>query len=163
MKLQDLILKTDLDMTPEQVKAFFLGVLTAERPLPFSKAMEEMLSQTPEAQKELEEEMKALWGELQAKKMISLQKIFGDESDLHDFLLTAKDQLDFYLTALSLSGTNIESCKDEERADLIDALEDLVMELDDYLSEEKPNPSQGEELKEALLETWSDYLEMIKR
>jgi len=163
MKLQELIGQTDLDMTPSQVKAFFLGALTAERPLPFSKAMEEMLSETPEAHKVLEQDLKILWDDLQKNKVIELKKIFSDESKLEEFLTQAKDQLDFYLTALSLSGTNIENCKNEAWADLIDELEDFVMELDDYLSETHPDQGKGEELKENLLETWDQYVKIFKQ
>lgn len=162
MKLQELIGQTDLDMTPSQVKAFLLGALTAERPLPFPKAMEEMLSESPKAQKVLEQELKIFWDELQKNKVSELKNIFSDESKLEEFLTQAKDQLDFYLTALSLSGTNIENCKNEEWADLIDELEDFVMELDDYLSENNPDQEQGEELKENLLETWDQYVKIFK-
>ncbi len=64
MKLQELIGQTDLDMTPSQVKAFFLGALTAERSLPFPKAMEEMLSETHpdlEQGEELKENLLETW------------------------------------------------------------------------------------------------------
>ena len=158
MKLQELIGHANLDMSVAHIKAFFLGVLTAEKPLHFAKAVEEMMSETPEATKELEPELKKLWDELVTNKPAELQKMFPASSDLKEFLTNAKDQLDFYLTALSLSGTNTETCKNEDVADLIDELEDTVMELDEYLSEDKPDEAEGEEIKELLLEAWQDYL-----
>lgn len=161
MKLQELINQTELDMTENQVKAFFLGAMTAERALPFSKALEEMLDQTPEAKGVLEAEFKRLWDEVQMNQTNELQHLFGPNTNLKEFLLEAKDQLDFYLTALSLSGTNVESCKNEDLADLIDELEDAVMDLDEYLSEDSPNASEGVELKEMLLETWQDFIKKI--
>jgi hypothetical protein len=162
MKLQELIGQTELDMTIPQIKAFFLGFMTAEKPLPFPKAMEELLSQTPEAQGTLEAELKNLWEELHRNKASELKRIFPSKTNLKEFLAEAKDQLDFYLTALSLSGTNTESCKDEDRADLIDELEDTVMDLEAYLSETSVEESEGEELKEMLLEAWDDYLKTSK-
>ena len=53
MKLHELIGQTDLDMSLAQVKAFFLGVMSAERPMPFAKAAEEMMAESPEAKKQL--------------------------------------------------------------------------------------------------------------
>lgn len=158
MKLQELIGHANLDMSIAHIKAFFLGVLSAERPLPFVKAVEEMMAETPEAVKELEPELKKLWDELVKNKPAELQKLFPVSSDLKEFLSNAKDQLDFYLTALSLSGTNTETCKNEDVADLIDELEDTVMDLDEYLSESNADEAEGEELKELLLEAWQDYL-----
>jgi hypothetical protein len=158
MKLQELIGHANLDMSVAHIKAFFLGVLSAERPLPFVKAVEEMMAETPEAIKELEPELKKLWDELVKNKPAELQKLFPESSDLKEFLSNAKDQLDFYLTALSLSGTNTETCKNEDVAELIDELEDTVMDLDEYLSESNADEVEGEELKELLVEAWQDYL-----
>lgn len=158
MKLQELIGHANLDMSVAHIKAFFLGVLSAERPLPFVKAVEEMMAETPEAIKELEPELKKLWDELVKNKPAELQKLFPESSDLKEFLSNAKDQLDFYLTALSLSGTNTETCKNEDVAELIDELEDTVMDLDEYLSESNADEVEGEELKEFLVEAWMDYL-----
>jgi hypothetical protein len=163
MKLQELIGRSDLDMTVAHIKAFFLGVQTAEKPLHFAKAVEEMMAETPEAIKELEPELKKLWDELAQNKPAELQKIFPASSDLKEFLTNAKDQLDFYLTALSLSGTNTETCKNEDMAELIDELEDTVMDLDEYLSETNPDEAEGEEIKDLLLEVWQEYLAAAKQ
>jgi hypothetical protein len=161
MKLQELINQTELDMTVNQVKAFFLGAMTAERALSFSKALDEILDQSPEAKGVLETEFKRLWDQVQINKVNELQHLFSANANLKEFLLEAKDQLDFYLTALSLSGTNVESCKNEELGDLIDELEDAVMDLDEYLSEDSPNASEGMELKEMLMETWQNFIKKI--
>jgi hypothetical protein len=162
MKLQELIKSTELDMTTDQVKAFLLGVLTAQRPLPFPQAIEEMLSATPEAAPILEAELKLLWDHLLQHQSSELKNIFPKSPNLKDFLSLAKDQMDFYLTGLGLSGTNVENCKNQEVADLLDELEDSVMDLDEYLSEEESNLEEGEEHKEMLLETWQDYLKVAK-
>ena len=163
MKLQELINASELDMSIAHIKAFFLGVLSAEKPMPFNLAMNEMLSEVPEAAKSLEPELKKLWDDLVKNKPAELQSLFPESSDLKVFLASAKDQLDFFLTAMSLSGTNTESCKNEDVADLIDELEDTVMDLDEYLSEDDADADEGKELKEMLLEAWQDYIRTSKQ
>lgn len=158
MKLQELITQSELDMSVAHIKAFFLGVLSAQKPLSFNKAVEEMLSETPELIPELSPALKDLWEELQTNRPFELQNLFPPSSDLKEFLNLAKEQLDFYLTAMSLSGTNTENCASEDVADLIDELEDTVMDLEDYLADSKATIEEGEEEKEFLLETWQDFL-----
>jgi hypothetical protein len=159
MKIQELIQATELDMTELQIRAFFLGVLSAERPLPFSKALEELLSQTPEAKPALEAPLKTLWEELSKDLPTALAALFPEQNNLQSFMEMAKDQLDYFLTALSLSGTNTENCKNAQFAELIDELEDTVEDLDDYLTEEG-DPEDGEDFKEFLLGTWNDLVEL---
>ncbi len=163
MKLQELINESELDMSIAHIKAFFLGVLSADKPMPFHMAVSEMLSEVPEAAKSLEPELKKLWDELVKNKPAELQAIFPASSNLKEYLSNAKDQLDFYLTAMSLSGTNVETCKNEDVADLIDELEDTVMDLDEYVSDDNADADEGEELKEMMLEAWQDYLRTSKQ
>jgi hypothetical protein len=163
MKLQELIGQTDLDMNLAHIKAFFLGVMSADRPLPFHKAMQELLAETPEATGTLEKELKVLWDELEKNKPAALQKLFPESGDIKDYLTDAKDQLDFFLTAMSLSGTNTESCKNEDVADLIDELEDTVMDLEDFLSDPALEEDEAVEFKETLLETWQEFLKVSKQ
>jgi hypothetical protein len=158
MKFQELIDKTDLDMTEAQVKAFFLGVLSAERPMPFAKAMSELLSEAESAQKELESELKKTWDSLSANLKPELEKMFPQESNIHTFMEISKDQLDYFLTAMSLSGTNTESCKNEALSELIDELEDTVEDMDEFLTDEDATKEDGEEFKEFLLGTWADFV-----
>ena len=157
MKLQELIDSTDLDMTEAQVKAFFLGVLCAEKPLPYPKALEELLAETPDAKKELEAPLKVLWDKCQANLKAELEKMFPQEDDITAFMELAKDQLDYFLTAMSLSGTNTESCQDEELAELIDELEDTVEDMDEFLSDSHATKEDGDDFKEFLLGTWAEF------
>jgi len=159
MKLQELIDKSPLDMSLPQIKAFLLGVLTAEKPMTFHHAVDEMLAENPSSKSELESELKKLWDDLSTHKSKSLANMFEPNNDVNEFLETCKEQLDYYLTALSLSGTNIEDSNDEELGALLEDLEDLVMELDDYLAEENKSTSDAEELKEVLLGLWAEYVE----
>ncbi len=157
MKLEDLIDSTDLDMTPIQVKAFFLGILCAEKPLPYHEALKEVLSETPEAKPILEAPFKELWEDLRKNLRPELENMFPQDSDIHQFIEIAKDQLDYFLTGMSLSGTHTEKCDDEELAELIDELEDTVEDMDDFLADSEAANESGEELKALLLDTWKDF------
>lgn len=162
MKIQSLIDNTDLEMTEMQVKAFFLGVLCAEKPLPYPKALAELLSEAPEAKKDLEAPLKSLFEELQKNLKAELAKMFPDEKDIHKFMEISRDQLDYFLMAMSLSGTHAESCDDEELAELIDELEDSVEDMDNFLSEEDADEKEGEDFKGFLLGTWKDFVSTKK-
>jgi len=157
MKLQELIEQTDFDMTEAQIKAFFLGVICAEKPLPFSKALEELLVEAANVKETLEAPLKKVWDECQANTKAELEKMFPIEEDVNQFIEIAKDQLDYFLTAMSLSGTNTESCDDEDLAELIEELEDSVEDMDDFLSDSNATKEDGEDFKEFLLGTWSEF------
>lgn len=158
MSVQDQIDSTELDMTEAQVKAFFLGILCAEKPLPFHKALIELLSETPEAKEKLEASFQSIWTDLTKNLKNELAQMFPIENDIHTFLEISKDQLDFFLTGMSLSGSNIESCKDEDLSTLIEELEDAVEDLDDFLSDSEASSEEGEDFKEYLLETWKNFV-----
>jgi hypothetical protein len=157
MDLQELINSTDLDMTPPQVRAFMLGALSAQRPMSFTMALRELLSQNPEDSDVLEEAFKGVWREIENNPSLEFINFFPDAKSPQHFLEIAKDQLDFFLTALSLAGTTAESCQQEELADFLDELEDTVMELDEYLVDEE-DQDRAKELKEMLLETWGEFV-----
>lgn len=162
MKLQELIDSTDLDMTEAQVKAFFLGVLCAEKPMPVGKAIDELLEEVPEAKKELEAPLRELFEKLKKNVKSELENMFPIEDDINTFMELSKDQLDYFLTAMSLSGTNTESCDDEDLAELIDELEDTVEDMDEFLSDSHATKEDGEEFKEFLLGTWADFVSTKK-
>lgn len=158
MNLQALIDSTELDMTVDQVKAFFLGVLCADRPLSFGQALEELLSEAPDSKKELEGELKKMWSMLETNSIKELENIFPQEGDVKVFLEKARDQLDYFLTALTLSGTNSDDCEIEEMGEVIEELEDTVMDMDEYLSVSNPASEDSEQLKENLLESWNEFI-----
>lgn len=158
MKLHAAIESTGLDMTEMQVKAFFLGVLCAEKPMPAGKAIDELLSDMPEAKKDLEAPLKSLYAEMHGNLKFELQGIFPEGLHIREFMEIAKDQLDYFLTAMSLSGTNMETCDDEELAELIDELEDTVEDMEDYLADEEASEKDGEDFKGFLLDTWQEFV-----
>lgn len=158
MKIQELIDSTDLDMTEAQVKAFFLGVLCAEKPLPYPKALEELLSEAPDAKAKLESPLKETWDHLQKNLKKELSVMFPNEKDITTFMEISRDQLDYFLTAMSLSGTHLEKCDDPGLLELIDELEDSVEDMDDYLSDEEATKEDGEDFKSFLLGAWEEFV-----
>lgn len=151
MKLQELTTKYDLNI--DLIKAFFLGVLNSKKPMKFEAAMDELLENEAEAKKELAAELQTFWKELEAKKIVETQNLFqGGDLEL------LKDKLDQFLTAMSLCGTHSESV-DEPINEIMEDLEDTVEDMEDYLSEDKPDAEEGEEMKEFMLETWQAFLE----
>lgn len=158
MNLQELIAQTDLDLNEGQVRAFFLGALFADKPLPFNKAQEELLSEAPEAKKALEPHLKTLWDKLNDKDQDQLASLFPDKGSVQEFLTTALERLDYFLTGLSLAG----SLADDEQTEVLDELENVVMDLDEYLSDDKPEAEAGEELKEQLMGAWEELVKLKK-
>lgn len=161
MELQALIDQTDLDMTVAQVRAFFLGVLTATKPLPFPKALTELLAPSPDAKSSLEPDLKKMWDQLSKNHPAELQNLFTENANIVQYLTDARDQLDYFLTALSISGTNADT-DNEDLADMIDELEDVVMDMDEFVTQKNPNLNEGKEIKETLLETWADFVQTHK-
>lgn len=157
MELREKIESTDLDMTEAQVKAFFLGILCAEKPMPFAKGLEELLAEVPDAKRTLEAPLKVLWDELRTNLKFELDHMFPEEDNIVTFMEISKDQLDFFLTAMSLSGTSTDSCDDEELAELIDELEDTIEDMEEYLEDKDATKEDGENFKEFLLATWADF------
>lgn len=159
MNLQELINDTEIDMSAESLKAFFLGFMSAERPFNFHQALKEL--DIPESNPKLDQELEALWKGLEKNKEKELENLFPSSANLNEYLENAKEKLDYFLTALTLAGTSADTCKNEELADLMEELEDTVIDLDEYLSEPS-SEKDGEELKELLNETWKDFLECNK-
>lgn len=157
MKLQDHIDSTDLDMSEAQIKAFFLGMLCAEKVPSAGQAVDEFLSDFPEARAALTAPLKEAWDYLSKNTRTELEKMFPEEGDIIVFVEAAKEQLDFFLTGMSLAGTNTESCEDEELANFIDELEETVEDMEDFLADSEADAEDGEDFKEFLLETWKEF------
>jgi hypothetical protein len=161
MTLQERFDQTDLNMTVPQVKAFFLGGLMAENPMIFSKALTEVLEET-ETAKTLEGELKEIWDSLTKNMKPELEKMFPEEEELLVFMEVAKDQLDFFLTGMSLAGTNAESCKNEAMIEFIEEFESMVEDLDEFLTDDQATEEDGEEFKGYILEAWAEFVSSRK-
>lgn len=159
MKLQDHINSTDFEMSEEQVKAFLLGVLSAEKPMSVEKAIQELMNETPDARATLEAPLKATFESLKKNLKAELASMFSNEADITAFMEMARDRLDYFLTGMSLSGTNVDNCKDSGLLELIEELEDSVEDLDDFLSDSEASAEDGEDFKDFLLGTWKDFVD----
>lgn len=152
MNLQGLIDNLDIDLTVPMIKSFFLGALVADKPMNFSKAFDELMSESLQKAK-FESTLKEYWEELNSNKVKELNSLFAPGLNLE----VAKDQLDYFLTAMALAGTTSESCRNEEIIEILEGLEDLVMDMDDLLAE--GNLESTEELTEDLINLWQGFLE----
>ncbi len=151
------------DLTLPQIKAFFLGAMKGEKPLSPTEAFKELCSEITPLTPALELVLKEIWEEVKKSPQKELKNLFPVNVDVFHFLETAQLQLDAFLTALNLSGTYAESCEDEDLAEILDELEDMVLDLDEYLSLEDPSKDDGEELKSGLMETWEDLVNTISK
>jgi hypothetical protein len=158
MKLQDHLNSTDLDMTEAQVKAFFLGMLCAEKIPSTSQAVDEFLSDFPNLRPILTAPLKVEYEQLRHHLKRELESMLPVENEVRVFIETTKDQLDFFLTGMSLAGTNTEACEDENLAEFIDELEDIVEDMDDFLADSEATSIDGEDFKKFLLELWSEFV-----
>ncbi len=147
-------------MEAQFVKAFFLGALTAEKPMAFSKALNEVYVHAPEEMEKNESSLKAEWDQLSKNLKAEMTRLLDDEGkeDL-EFLKDAQENMDHYLTGLSLSGTTMDSCKNEELADLLDEMEDVVLDLETYIMEENYKANETKEFKEIIVSLWSDMIQ----
>jgi len=132
----------DLDMTTLQVKAYLLGALMAEKPRSFEAAFKDMAEEV-QGNDVFKKQTEALYLELKKDLKKSLAETFLSILEEENFFELAQDQLDFFLTALSLSGTHFENCSDENLGEFIDALEDLLMEMEDAPLEEHKEDYQS--------------------
>lgn len=158
MNIENLLQQTDLGMNSSQVKAFFLGALCADKPLSFDKALAELLAEGPEARDVLEKDLGALYEELKKDLGKALTEMIVDQKDLRMFVEANRDQLDYFLTGLSLAGTNVENAKDEDMAGLIEELEETVEELDDFMADEDADDQVALGYKKFLFETWEEFV-----
>ena len=158
MKLQEILDKHDLEVSADHIKAFFLGVFSAEKPMPYSKALTEILADTPEYEGELSPELKILWAQIEKDQKKELASMFPTTAEVVPFLESSLTLLDYFLTGMSLSGTNSDSCKDEELLEFVEVIEEFTEDLDEYLSEDKPTLEEGEVLKKFLLDNWNEFI-----
>lgn len=158
MKLTEIIEKHELDITIPQIKAFFLGVNSAEKPLPFPKALDELLDESVELKGELEAPLKELWDEITKNLKTELGNLLPVDEELLPFLEASILRLDYFLTGMSLSGTSADSTKNEELAEFIEELEDAIETIDEILSEKKFAQDEAEDMREFLLGAWAEFV-----
>lgn len=153
MNIEQSLLNSGLDLSANQLKSFILGGLSAKVPLELEKALEEIFSEEPEARAGLEKEISEFYENLKVTRKDELRSLMTED------LGSSFESLDFFLTGLSIAGTHAEST-DGELSEIIEDLEDLVMDLEEYLETEGSEEDQ-EELTNALLGTWEALLKQL--
>lgn len=157
MDLQQVIDGTDLEITAEQARAFFVGAQSADHPLNFGKAIDELLAEHFHTLKDVENDLKGLWENVGSSLKSQAENLFPEDRDLVTQLTIAEGNLNYFLTAMSLAGTNSENAKNDHMMELIDTLEDLVTDLEDFIAD-PADLKEGERLNLHLKEVWEDFL-----
>lgn len=157
MKLTEILTKHELDITIPQIKAFFLGVNSADKPLPFPKALDELLDESVHLKDELEGPLKELWDEIIKNYKTEMGNLLPVDEELSLFLEAAILRLDYFLTGMGLAGTSSENAKDPAVAEFIEEIEDAIETIDEILSEEKLDKEDAEDMREFLLGAWEEF------
>lgn len=157
MKLTEILTKHELDITVPQIKAFFLGVNSADKPLPFSKSLDELLDESIHLKDELEGPLKELWDEITKNYKQEMGNLLPVDEELAPFLEASILRLDYFLTGMGLAGTSSESAQDPAVAEFIEELEDAIETIDEILSEEKLDKEDAEDMREFLLGAWEEF------
>lgn len=153
MNISQSLENSGLDLSVNQLKSFLLGGLTAKIPLDLDKALEEIFSEEPEARANLEKDIVEFYQNLKVTRQNEVEGLISND------LGTSFENLDFFLTGLSIAGTHADSV-DGELGEIIEDLEDLVMDLEEFL-ETDGDAEVKEELTDALLGTWEALLKQL--
>ncbi len=144
-----------MEMNQIETKALFLGVLSAQKPLPFRDVCHEVEGE--------EAELKPLWDNLREDVPGNRKKLFAMENmPLVERVMHFSRLGDLFLSGLILSGTDIEDLDNEDAADLLDEMEDHVLLMDDWLAQQdevtdhEAWTKDGEKYCREFLELWSE-------
>ena len=157
MDLQESIDQTSIGMTEGQVRAFFVGVQCADHPMNFTKAVDELLAEHLDAMKDLEFVFKQLWKDIEGNLRGEAENLFPDFRTAKETITTAHANLDYFLTAMSLAGTNSESAQNAHMMELIDSMESILEELEEFMDDPE-DLKVGEDLKHELDQMWTEFM-----
>lgn len=155
-------------MNALQARAFFAGVLTGTKPLKFQQALKELVKDDEEAAAIGEAALQDIWSKcekgLRAERKAML-KITA--KDLSGQIAELSAIGDYFLTGLTVAGTDFEDMPNEDASDLLTEMEDHLLLLDEWIAEgEEGDPSatwkqDGEKYKAEFLEIWKELEEAI--
>lgn len=155
-------------MNIQQARAFFVGVLSGTKPLKFEQAIQELLNDDTEAEALGEAALTDLWNkcekglknERQAMLKVSAK---GPLEQVKELAAVG----DYFLTGLTVAGTDFEEMPNEEASDLLTEMEDHLLLLDEWIAEgEDGEPSaewkkDGEKYQAEYLEIWKELEEVL--
>jgi hypothetical protein len=160
MNLQEMINASEIKFTLPQIKAFFLGSMLGKKPLGFSKAFDELFQEDKEQTNHLKNELQTLWTELEANKSKELSLLFKKDTHFSSFLESSKEQLDFFLTGLGLAGTTTDSAENDLLQEILEELEDLVLDIEDYLLSDQQSNEESQAIQEDLMTIWNELVKL---
>jgi uncharacterized protein YgfB (UPF0149 family) len=166
----------DLEMNAKEVEAFFLGCLSAEKPMKLERAIKELFLEDTkvtvqfegaDARAKIEADLKGLWQELE-KELKKRRKnlLLLDGASLKEEVQALSRLGDFFLMGITLAGTSIEDL-DDEAGDLLDEMEDHLLLLDDWMAQEEERLDQkewqeeGQKYKRELIELWGELNDVL--
>src|SRR5690606_22268413 len=117
------------------------------------KALEEIFSEEPEVRPTLEKPIAELFENLKVTRSSEVETLINED------LNTSFENLDFFLTGLSIAGTHSDSVEGE-LSEIIEDLEDLVMDIEEFL-ETAGSEEDKAELTDALLGTWDALVKRL--
>src|SRR5690606_30008090 len=126
MNIEQTLQNSGLDLSANQLKSFLLGGLSAKATLDLNKALEEIFSEEPEVRPTLEKPIAELFENLKVTRSSEVETLINED------LNTSFENLDFFLTGLSIAGTHSDSVEGE-LSEIIEDLEDLVMDIEEFL------------------------------
>lgn len=151
-------------MNSTLVTAYFVGVLTAERPIGFEEALKE-LTKTEELE---DVDAKAVWkkceSNLKKERQGMLKTKGGDLAAEAAYLAEIGD---YFLMGMAVSGTDVEDMENEDVSELLVEMEDHLLLLDEWMAEgEDGKPSadwkeDGQKYKREYLEIWQELEEAL--
>ncbi len=153
MNIEQTLQNSGLDLSANQLKSFLLGGLSAKAPLDLNKALEEIFSEEPEVRPTLEKPIAELFENLKVTRSSEVETLINED------LNTSFENLDFFLTGLSIAGTHSDSVEGE-LSEIIEDLEDLVMDIEEFLETAGAEEDKAE-LTDALLGTWDALVKRL--
>jgi uncharacterized protein YgfB (UPF0149 family) len=171
MTLEQALTECDLEMNPREVEAFFIGALSAEKPMNFEKALKELFLEDtkvtisfnhPDSKEKISKSLSVLWTELTSElKKRRKNLLIIDGENLKDEVVQLGRLGDFFLMGLTLAGTDIDD-QDDEAGDLLDEMEDHLLLLDEWVADEESRldknvwNEEGQKYRRELAELWSE-------
>lgn len=155
-------------MNSPQARAFFVGVLSGKKPLKFEAALKELLKDDEAAEEIGEKALKDIWSKCEAALKAERKAMLKVTAKTLPEQITELSAVgDYFLTGMTVAGTDFEDMPNEEAADLLTEMEDHLLLLDEWSAEgEEGDPADdwkanGEKYKREFLEIWKELEEVL--
>lgn len=154
-------------MTPTELKAFFIGIQSSEKPASFATAVL-ALKDSPDPVSDSETQLKSLWDSIAAGLKVERKKLMDvGNLPLPEKLAAQSGILDQFLFGFALGGLDFDDMKNAEASDLLIELEDHLMLLDEWVAEGESGEAEagwqeaGDKYMRELQEIWAELQEAL--